>query len=368
MDTTLQNHLNESCCASGARPDIYLQSLEYDEATNSIIATLTDSTTVSVELPTDVLTSISDFSVSGNTVTLKYIDELGDENTKNVTLPIEPDVLTSISDFSVDGNTVTLKYIDELGDENTKTVTLPIEPDVLTSISDFSVLGNVVTLKYIDELGNENIKSITLPIQPQVVTTVNNTVTGHKIAEYTNEENTVVAINETITVLGQPTYDGTNLSIPYTDETGTLVTKIVSLANTSGISVYFDSTDPATATIFDTENPPVTNNDALKEVSTNTYYGSDGSVWSWNGTAYVTKTYSFPVPQRDVATATVAQTSFTLAKIPIGGTEKVFVTRNGVDISRAFTWSGAIGTYNSVDNYNAVIDANDLLQFHYSAY
>jgi hypothetical protein len=292
MDTTLQDHLNASCCTSGARPDIYLQSLEYDEATNSIIATLTDSTTVSVELPTDVLTSISEFSVSGNTVTLKYIDELGDEN----------------------------------------------------------------------------IKSITLPIQPQVVTTVNNTVTGHKIADYTNEENTVVAINETVTVLGQPTYDGTNLSIPYTDETGTLVTKVVSLANTSGVSVYFDSTDPATATIFDTENPPVTNNDTLKEVSTNTYYGSDGSVWSWNGTAYVTKTYSFPVFQRDVVTATAAQTSFTLAKVPIGGTEKVFVTRNGVDISRAFTWSGAIGTYNSVDNHNAVIDASDLLQFHYSAY
>jgi hypothetical protein len=327
MDTTLQDHLNASCCTSGARPDIYLQSLEYDEATNSIIATLTDSTTVSVELPTDVLTSISEFSVSGNTVTLKYIDELGDENIKSITLPIEPDVLTSISEFSVSGNTVTLKYIDELGDEN--------------------------------------IKSITLPIQPQVVTTVNNTVTGHKIADYTNEENTVVAINETVTVLGQPTYDGTNLSIPYTDETGTLVTKVVSLANTSGVSVYFDSTDPATATIFDTENPPVTNNDTLKEVSTNTYYGSDGSVWSWNGTAYVTKTYSFPVFQRDVVTATAAQTSFTLAKVPIG---QLYGYRNGVKLPTAWSWVGVNVTYLPAGNGSKTIDANDVISFEYEAY
>ena len=232
--------------------------------------------------------------------------------------------------------------------------------ETITTLTDVLLTG-----KTIGTYTNEEATAVTIK---ESVTTVTNTTTGNKIADYTNEENTVVAINETVTVLGQPTYDGTNLSIPYTDETGTLVTKVVSLANTSGVSVYFDSTDPATATIFDTENPPTTNNNALKQVSTNTYYGSDGSVWSWNGTAYVTKTYSFPVPQRDVVTATASQTSFTLVKVPIGGTEKVFVTRNGVDISRAFTWSGAIGTYNLVNNYNAVIDANDLLQFHYSAY
>ena len=136
----------------------------------------------------------------------------------------------------------------------------------------------------------------------------------------------------------------------------------------TGQNVYIDTTTPATATIFDIENPPVTNDDALKQDSANTYYGTDGSVWIWNGTAYITKVYNFTLHQRTVITATANQTSFTLPKVPIGGTEMVYVTRNGVDISNSFSWVAKVGTYTPANNGSKTIDASDIIRFHYEAY
>jgi hypothetical protein len=57
-------------------------------------------------------------------------------------------------------------------------------------------------------------------------------------------------------------------------------------------TVYVNGTNPNTATIFDVANPPVTNDDTLKQDSQNIYFGSDGSTWTWNGTSYTT--YVFP--------------------------------------------------------------------------
>jgi len=53
--------------------------------------------------------------------------------------------------------------------------------------------------------------------------------------------------------------------------------------------VYIDTTDPSDATIFDIENPPVTNDDDLKEDTANLYIGTDSSTWVWNGSIYTTK-------------------------------------------------------------------------------
>jgi hypothetical protein len=72
-----------------------------------------------------------------------------------------------------------------------------------------------------------------------------------------------------------------------------------------------------------------------------------------------------PLHQREVLTATGGQTAFTLSATPIGGTEKVHVSRNGIDISDAFTWVNGVGTYDPANNYGCVIDANDELIFHY---
>jgi hypothetical protein len=140
---------------------------------------------------------------------------------------------------------------------------------------------------------------------------------------------------------------------------------IEGVATPTGQNVYIDSEEPSTATIFDTANPPITNDDNLKEDSTNTYYGVDGSVWVWDGTNYVTKTYNFPTEHYEKTLATASQTTYTLSKIPIG---RVQVTRNGVEISGAWTWVGNVGTYDPSENLGCTIDENDLLQFSYEAY
>jgi hypothetical protein len=62
----------------------------------------------------------------------------------------------------------------------------------------------------------------------------------------------------------------------------------IDLANYANV-VYVNNVDVNAGTIYDTNNPPTTNNNALKGDVGNLYIGSDGSLWVWNGTAYVTK-------------------------------------------------------------------------------
>jgi hypothetical protein len=51
--------------------------------------------------------------------------------------------------------------------------------------------------------------------------------------------------------------------------------------------VYFDGTDINAATVFDTVQPPVTNDDALKNDPDNLYQGEDGKLYTSTGTVYV---------------------------------------------------------------------------------
>jgi len=55
--------------------------------------------------------------------------------------------------------------------------------------------------------------------------------------------------------------------------------------------VYVNNVNPNSATIFDDENPPTVNDDALKTDVTNLYVGTDASGWVYNSTSltYVTK-------------------------------------------------------------------------------
>lgn len=57
--------------------------------------------------------------------------------------------------------------------------------------------------------------------------------------------------------------------------------------------VYTNTTNPNSSTIFDDENPPVANDDALKQNSQYLYVSSDGVQWTWNGTAYVSSTPNY---------------------------------------------------------------------------
>jgi hypothetical protein len=161
---------------------------------------------------------------------------------------------------------------------------------------------------------------------------------------------------------------------PATGEMYSIAAGSLSAAPTGGVNVYFNDDVPTTATIFDDENPPVTDDPALKEDAANTYYGTDGSVWTWNGTEYVTKTYDFPTHHFDRVSAAAGMLTHTLASTPIGSsilpTNRgiVHVTRNGVDISRSWQWVGPVGTYLPAVNYNCTIDAGDVLHFHWEAY
>jgi hypothetical protein len=220
--------------------------------------------------------------------------------------------------------------------------------EAICSLGTFSYSNGILSITFTDEAGAITTRSITIPNPLWSTATTDPTATGNTGTLPRFVENTA------------------NGSKWYIDGNG--VAKVIEQATIGGQNVYFNAETPTAGTIFDTENPPLTNNDALKNNSDNTYYGTDGSVWTWNGTAYVTKVYSFPLHQRDVTTATAGQTSFVLTKVPVGNTEKVHVTRNGVDISRAFTWVGNTGTYAPANNYGCTIDANDLLQFHYEAY
>jgi hypothetical protein len=75
----------------------------------------------------------------------------------------------------------------------------------------------------------------------ETTTTVTNTVTGHKIADYSNEDGVVVALNETVTALGTPTLTGTTLTIPFTNESGVIQTVNVSLANLVTVDINVDN-------------------------------------------------------------------------------------------------------------------------------
>ena len=536
----------------------------------------------------ETVTSLKTFSITGNVITIEYVDEAGVTATKTVTVPSDVittitnslttgnkigtytnesgalvdlyETITSVTEFDYDAvsGTLMLTYKDEAGVDNSLQTNIPVQVvttltnaitghkigtytnesgtavdinETITTLQTFSITGDVITLEYVAEDGLTTTKTVTVP--SDVVTTIANTITGHKIADYTNESGTNVVINETITSIGTITYDSVTgvLTIPYTDETGVVNSKTVTIpvgssgapvtvgtnpptgtsiegaihlvtddgtptgtvleqyiydtesgtwiemqrnaqdtlkfgtasptspgewdgeeyfvtstgtsagtvteqwiwdkqsttwilrpsgggssttanwtdvttdptatgntgtlprfvSNTvngskwyidatgvakliEGVStacavVYFNSTDPSTATIFDTANPPVTNNDALKNLDCATYVsGVDGSIWTSNGTTYQTKIYSDPLHRRTVITATAGQTVFTLPYVPIAWGAKAIVTRNGIDISDAWSWAGTIGTYVPAANGGKTMDAGDIIRFHYESY
>lgn len=60
-------------------------------------------------------------------------------------------------------------------------------------------------------------------------------------------------------------------------------------------TVYVNATSPSSATVFDENNPPETNNNALKADDNNVYIGSDGSTWTFDPTSPGTyKTFVVP--------------------------------------------------------------------------
>jgi len=141
--------------------------------------------------------------VTGATVSTSYIDNVINH----------PDVLTTLA---YNSTTHTLTYTDENGG----TTNLPLDVATMT----YNPTTNTIT--YTAE--NGTVTNITLPVE--TVTTIINTVTGHKIADYTNELGAVVPINET--VIG--TTNNPDGSITITKEDGTTFTSVPVAVNGSG--------------------------------------------------------------------------------------------------------------------------------------
>lgn len=210
------------------------------------------------------------------------------------------------------------------------------------------------------------------------VVSVSDLIAGHKIGTITID-GIANTLNETITSIGALTYDSVTglLSIPYTDETGTLNTKTVTVAptfvNTDGQELTGDNSGTVDLTLTAVVVGGVTNYTVKADLNVAATTPSGGTnLLKWDATLngyYVeAPTATVPVHQRDVVIATASQTSFAVTKTPIGGSEMVFVTRNSVDISDSFTWSGTTGTYNPALNGGHTMDAGDIVRFHYSAY
>jgi hypothetical protein len=165
-------------------------------------------------------------AASGNTTNLNefvvdpqgdiyFIDADGEAFKVNTTQTV-----TTITDTKI-GNKIAT-YTNESG------VAVDIN-ETITSLKTFSITGNVITLEYVAEDGLTTTKTVTVP--SDVVTTITNAVTGNKIGTYTNEAGIAVDINETITVLGDITYNKITglLTVPYTDEAGVVNNKTVTI-------------------------------------------------------------------------------------------------------------------------------------------
>jgi hypothetical protein len=131
--------------------------------------------------------------------------------------------------------------------------------------------------------------------------------------------------------------------------------------------VFFNSTNPATATIFDTENPPLTNDDGLKNLDSAIYIGTNGSTWNSNGTVY--STYIAPASTEWYLSDTTIDAGsnktsaiYRLADVGFGhSSPKQKVDINGTLLVRSgndsflFTKNQILFGYNSNNNYQHVI-------------
>jgi hypothetical protein len=119
--------------------------------------------------------------------------------------------------------------------------------------------------------------------------------------------------------------------------------------------VYVNSTGPSTATIFDLNNPPTTNDNSLKTDVNNLYIGSDASTWVYKTSpaGYVTKTITTSISNFYLSGTTT----------DAGGNKNSDVERTGKIKSDGFKVDGPVGILKSdgtVDTtvYERIVNKN----------
>jgi len=96
--------------------------------------------------------------------------------------------------------------------------------------------------------------------------------------------------------------------------------------------VYVNNINPNSATIFDLENPPTVNDNALKTDTANLYIGTDASTWVYNGSIYITK----------AVTSDTSNFWYKGTTVPAGNSKTATLTRNG---GAEFLASAGTGLY-----------------------
>lgn len=172
-------------------------------------------------------------------------------------------------------------------------------------------------------------------------------------------------VNGTARIATVPTIATATKMLVKDPSTGQISEQTISGGTTPSTVVYVNAATPATATIFDTANPAVTNNNAFKNLTTAIYVGTDGSQWTSDGTVYSTYAPSFQGAS-DEFTATASQTVFTLSGLPKG---KVWFFRNGSRLTNnCYTVVGSKVTYIPANNGGAslgTIVAGDIITIDY---
>jgi len=121
--------------------------------------------------------------------------------------------------------------------------------------------------------------------------------------------------------------DGTGTKYPTVDAINSALPKSYSQI------VYVNSTNPNTATIFDTANPPITNNNGLKVDTDNLYIGTDASTWVYDGIVFNYVTKSLPAISNFYLGGSTAD----------AGNDKVqSIKRNGTIESTGFIKTGGL--------------------------
>lgn len=103
--------------------------------------------------------------------------------------------------------------------------------------------------------------------------------------------------------------------------------------------VYFNATNPNSATIFDLNNPPTTNNDGLKANDSNLYVGTDGNLWVWNSASNSYVSYVENAPYVVHAHSPAAQS------IPTSVSGNLANFGTTLSNNTAGAWNAAAGTF-----------------------
>jgi len=140
-------------------------------------------------------------------------------------------------------------------------------------------------LRYVDDLRKQ--KTTTTAVASGTVPATNVSVSPVGGISSTNAQSALQELDSESEKLANKqnslAIDGTGTKYPTVDAVN------AALPKSYATIVYVNAASPNTATIFDDENPPITNDNALKLNIDNLYIGNDASTWVYNGSAYVTK-------------------------------------------------------------------------------